>query len=86
MLLGVYQIFNKYKALGVGRFELCGVLVIQVSSTFRKLLGKNGRIRGEAVVTLFETKTKSQMNSTKKKVTALKFGKAVALKRYKMEL
>ena len=42
--------------------------------------------RGEAVVTLFETKTESQRNSTKKRVTALKFGIAVALKRYNVEL
>ena len=38
------------------------------------------------LVTLFETKTKSQRNSTKKMVTALKFGMAVALKRYNVEL
>ena len=36
--------------------------------------------------TLFETKTKSKRNSTKKRVIALKFGMAVALKRYNVEL
>ena len=44
--------------------------------------------RGEAVVTLFETKTESQVKGTqlKKGDTALKFGMAVALKRYNVEL
>ena len=42
--------------------------------------------KGEAVVTLFETKTKSQRNSTKNRVTALKFGMAVTLKKYDVEL
>ena len=35
--------------------------------------------------TLFETITKSKRNSTKKRVIALKFSMAVALKRYDME-
>ena len=37
-------------------------------------------------MTLIKTKTKIQRNSTKKKVTALKFGMAVALNRYYVEL
>ena len=47
----------------------------------------NVKIKREgAEVTIFETKTKSQRNLTKKRVKALKFGKAVALKRYNVEL
>ena len=42
--------------------------------------------RGEAVLTLFETKTKNQRNPTKNRVEALKFGMAVTLKRYNVEL
>ena len=37
-------------------------------------------------MTLFETKTKSKRNSTKKRVEALKFGMAVTLKWYNVEL
>ncbi len=37
-------------------------------------------------MTLFETETKSQRNSTKKRVTALKFCMEVALKRYNEKL
>ena len=47
---------------------------------------KGFKIREGAEVTLFETKTKTHRNSTKSRVTALRFGMAVALERYIMEL
>ena len=47
---------------------------------------KNAWKREGAEVTLFETKTKIQRNSTKLRVTALRFVMAVALKRYNMKL
>ena len=40
----------------------------------------------DIVVTFFDTKTKSQKNSPKNRVTALKFGMTVALKRFTAEL
>ena len=53
---------------------------------FRSKITFKVDLRGEAVVTVFETKTRSERISTKKRVTALKFGITVAFKRYNVEL